>query len=238
MLLSLIAAIRANWTFIRYRLAEIDAGIPEAVDAGKNLRPDHAAQGLITWISTTIIDMARINCGDDSILIQRHARVTERPFVAVRTRDVVLGTSLDPLHRAATGFFRCKRANRHLRITGDLDPEAAADIKCLDANPVDWNSEMRRDELYRERRKGIVAPIVDVIVFRIPLTDNRIVLQRRAGKPVKVHLVDPDDVRRFAKRLFDVAIFEDAAPDFVCSCILVKQNGILQGLFGVNHHIE
>src|SRR6266478_8925807 len=150
MLHSRIAAIRANRTFVRYRLAEIDAGIPEAVHAGKYLSPDHAAQGLVTRISTAIIDVARIDCSDNTILIQRNPCVTECSLVAVRTRDIVLGASLDPLHRAATSFFRCKGANRHLRITGDLDAEAAADIKCLDANSVDGNSEMRRDELYRE----------------------------------------------------------------------------------------
>src|SRR5260370_19144021 len=46
-----IAAVRTNRAFIRYRLAEIDAGIPEAVDAGKNLGPDYPAQTLITRIA-------------------------------------------------------------------------------------------------------------------------------------------------------------------------------------------
>src|SRR6266446_9768733 len=87
MLHSRIAAIRANRTFVRYRLAEIDAGIPEAVHAGKHLRPDHAAQWLIARISTTIIDVARINCGDNAVLIERHACVTERSLVAVCARD-------------------------------------------------------------------------------------------------------------------------------------------------------
>src|SRR5260370_205934 len=53
-----IGAIGANRTFVRYRLAEIDAGIPEAVDAGKHLRPDHAAQGLITRICAAIINVS------------------------------------------------------------------------------------------------------------------------------------------------------------------------------------
>jgi len=132
------------------RLAEIDAGIPEAVHAGKYLSPDHAAQGLVTRISTAIIDVARIDCSDNAVLIERHPCVTECSLVAVRTRDVVLGASFDPFDGAPTGFFRCKRANRHLRITGDLDAEAAADIKCLDANSVDRDAKMRRDELHCE----------------------------------------------------------------------------------------
>src|SRR6266436_2706422 len=142
MLHSRIAAIRANRTFVRYRLAEIDAGIPEAVHAGKHLRPDHAAQRLISWIGTAIIDVARVDCGDNTILIQRHPCVTECSLVAVRTRDVVLGASFDPFDRAPTGLSPCERANRHLRITGDLDPEAAADIKCLDENSVDRDAKM------------------------------------------------------------------------------------------------
>src|SRR5258708_5706669 len=165
MLHSGIAAVRTNWTFVRYRLAEIDARIPEPIHARKYLRPDHAAQWLITWISPAIIDMARVDRGDHAILIQRNPCVAERPFVAVCTRDVVLGASLDPLHRAAAGFFRCKGTNRHLRITGDLDAKAAANIKRLNADPVDWNAEMRRDELHRECWERIVATIVDVLVL-------------------------------------------------------------------------
>src|SRR5258708_33998741 len=150
MLDSGIAAVRTNWALVRYRLAEIDACMSEAVYSRKNLRPDHAAQWLITWISPAIIDMARVDCGDKAILIHRNPCAAERPFVAVCTRDVGLGASLAPLHRAAAGFFRCKGTNRHLRITGDLDAKAAANIKRLDADPVDRNAEMRRDELHRE----------------------------------------------------------------------------------------
>src|SRR5260370_29487840 len=104
----------------------------------KYVRPDHAAQWVITWISPAIIDMARVDCGDNAILIQRNPWVAERPFVAVCTRDVVLGASLDPLHRAAPGFFRCKGTNPHLRITGDLDAKTAATNKPLNAAPGAW----------------------------------------------------------------------------------------------------
>ena len=132
-----IAAIRANRTLVRYRLAEIDARIPEAVDAGKNLRPDHAAQWLIARIGTAIINVAGVDCHDDSVFVQSDTRVAECPLVAVCARDVVLGARLDPLHRAAARFFRRQRANRHLRVTGDLDPKAAADVESLNPNPVD-----------------------------------------------------------------------------------------------------
>src|SRR5260370_23487888 len=61
-------------------------------------------------------------------MIRRPPRSTLFPYTT-------LFRSLDPLHRAAAGFFRCKGTNRHLRITGDLDAKAAANIKRLNADP-------------------------------------------------------------------------------------------------------
>ena len=63
-------------------------------------------------------------------------------------------------------FLRSQGADRHLRIAGDLDAEAATDIGGLDANAVDVNLQMRGQKLDGKRRKGIVALVVDALVFR------------------------------------------------------------------------
>src|SRR6266852_5622826 len=100
-----VATVWSHGTFVGYRLAEIDARIPEAVNTRKNLCPDHATEGLIARIGTTIINVARVDRGDDAIFVQCHSRVAEGPLVAVRARDDVLGARLYPLDGAAAGFF-------------------------------------------------------------------------------------------------------------------------------------
>src|SRR5260370_11545842 len=53
-----------------------------------------------------------------------------------------------------------------------------------------------------------------------------------------MHLVDAHNVRRFAKRLFNVAILEDAAPNTVCSRIVMTKDGVFQGFVGVDHNVQ
>ena len=58
MLHARVTAVGANGAFVADRLGEINARILEAIDAGKNLRPDDAAERLVARISAAIIDMA------------------------------------------------------------------------------------------------------------------------------------------------------------------------------------
>ena len=164
-----IAAIGADRTLVGDRLREIDAGILETIDAGKHLRPDHAAQRLVARISAAIVDMPRVNRGDDAILVQRDAGVAKGPFVAVRARSHVLGARFHPLDGTPASLLRSQRADRHLRIARDLDAEAAADVGSLDPNAIDVDAEVRRQKLDGERGKRIVALVVDALIFRIPL---------------------------------------------------------------------
>ncbi len=48
------------------------------------------------------------------------------------------------------------------------------------------NAQMRGQKLNRERRKRIVAPVIDAIVFGIPFGDDDIVFQRRLEKPMEM----------------------------------------------------
>ena len=77
-----------------------------------------------------------------------------------------------------------------------------------------------------------------MLVFGVPLTNHRVIFERRAGKAVKMHLVDTHDVSRFAKRFLDVTVFEDASPNTICSGLLVKQDGVFQGFFAVNYYLQ
>ena len=91
-----------------------------------------------------------IDGGDDAILVERDARIAESALVAVGARNHVLGAGFNPLDRASASFPRSQRAHRHLRIAGDLDAEAAADIEGLHADLVDVYVQVRRQELDRQ----------------------------------------------------------------------------------------
>src|SRR5260370_34346444 len=210
------------------------AGVLETVHARETLRPDNATEGLVAGIRSAIVDMSRGDGGNHSIFVEGHAGVAKGAFIAVRAGGIVLGPCFDPLHGSATCFLGCERARRHLRIAGDFDTEAAADVERLHTNAVDVNAEMRGDKLNGNRRKRIVAPIIDVLVFGIPMANHCIVFKRRAGKAMKVQLVDTYDVGRITKGLFDVAVLEDAAPDAIRARLVMQQTFVAKGLFAVD----
>src|SRR6266513_1833574 len=54
-----ISAIGTDGAFVGYCLTEINAGILEAIYAGKNLRPDHAPEWLVSRICAAIVDVPR-----------------------------------------------------------------------------------------------------------------------------------------------------------------------------------
>src|SRR5882724_725355 len=210
-----IAAIGADRALVGYGLTEIDASILESIDTRKHLRPDYAAERFVARIGAAIIDVPRIDGGDYAVFVERDASIAEGSFVAVRAGNVVLGARFDPLDGAATSLFRGEGADCHLRVRGDFDAETSADIEGLHADTVDADAQVRGDELDGERWKGVVAPVVDLLVFRVPLADDGVVFERRARKTVEVHFVDVDYVRGFGECLLDVAVFKDAAPYLV-----------------------
>jgi hypothetical protein len=83
MLHARVSAIRADGTFIRDCLAEIDASILESIDPAENLRPDHATQRLIARVSAAVINVARGEGGDDAVFVESDTRVAEGALVAM-----------------------------------------------------------------------------------------------------------------------------------------------------------
>src|SRR5215470_4244796 len=150
MLHARISAVWPNRALICHGLGEINAGVLESINARKYLRPNHTAKRLITRIATAIVDVQGSNRSDDAILIERNLRVAERSLIAVGTRGHVLRARLHPLDRASPGFLGSQRADRHLRVTRDLDAEAATDIGGFHANAINMNVQVRSKELNRE----------------------------------------------------------------------------------------
>src|SRR5260370_25292570 len=110
----------------------------------------------------------------------------EGALVAGRGGWRVLGALSPPLPGAPAGLARSQSAHGHVRIIGDLDPEAAADIKTLHQDLIDAHAERRREKLRGERWKRIVGPVFDALRPRIPDRDHRIVFQRRPGEAMEV----------------------------------------------------
>src|ERR1700676_3621856 len=83
MLHARISPIRTDGTLIGDGLPEIDASVLEAIDPTENLRPDHAAQGLIARVGSAVVDVSRVDRRDDAILVEGHACVSKSALVAV-----------------------------------------------------------------------------------------------------------------------------------------------------------
>src|SRR5208282_2808813 len=78
-----VSAIGADGTLVGDRLPEIDASVLETIDPTEDLRPDHAAQGFIAWVGAAVVNVARIDGGDDAVLGEGYACVAESALVAV-----------------------------------------------------------------------------------------------------------------------------------------------------------
>src|SRR2546426_11497116 len=92
-----ISAIGTDGAFVGYCLTEINAGILEAIYAGKNLRPDHAPEWLVSRICAAIVDVPRDNRSNHAGSIQRNPGVAKRWFIFIRARGHMLSSCFDPL---------------------------------------------------------------------------------------------------------------------------------------------
>src|ERR1700676_5757093 len=94
------AAIWSHGTLVGDGLIEIDAGVPETINAGEHLRPNGAAQRFVARIGAAIIDVLRCDSGDDAVFVESDPRFAEGGFVSVGAGNVVLGTRFNPFEGA------------------------------------------------------------------------------------------------------------------------------------------
>ena len=197
--------------------------------------PNHAAERLIPRKPAAIVNVFRIDCQNNAVLVQRRARVEKHTFVAVRARLHVLDARLDPLHPTPARFARSQSTNRHVRIACNLDPEAAANVETLHVNLVDAHAERRCQKLRRKGRKRVVAVILDVAGARVPVRHDDVALERRARKTMKVQSADVHDVGGLLEGFFDVAVFKNAVPVAVRAHGRVQETLVLQRVFCANN---
>ena len=86
-------------------------------------------------------------------------------------------------------------------------------------------------------KEGNIAPVVDALVFRIPLCDGDIVLKRGRGEAVEMQTVNVDDVGRVFESFVNVAVFEDAVPDFVGAAFFMENALIGERVFRVENRV-
>jgi len=67
--------------------------------------------------------MSRIKSRDYAILIQRHACIQKSTLISVSTRHACVRARLGPFHRLSPPCAS-ERAQSHIRIIRNLDPEA------------------------------------------------------------------------------------------------------------------
>src|SRR5437879_12536490 len=101
-----ISAIGTDGAFVGYCLTEINAGILEAIYPGKNLRPDHAPEWLVSRICAAIVDVPRDNRSNHAVSMQRNPAVAKRSFSSMPARGHVLGAGFRPLDRVRSGLLR------------------------------------------------------------------------------------------------------------------------------------
>ena len=238
MLHARIAAIGTDGTLVGDDLREVDAQVLQPIGRGRHLRPDDAAQRLVARISAAIVDVPGVDGENHAVFVERHARVAKRALVAVRARGHVLGARLRPLDGRAVGFARRQRADRHLRIVRDLDPKAAANVVRLHPHLVHAQMQRGRQQLNADGGKRIVAPEIEALVVVVPLRDDRVVLQRRAGEAMHVQVVDVNHVRRFGERLLHLAILKHAVPHDVRPHRIVQDGLVRRRDFAIDNRIE
>src|ERR1700674_1309979 len=97
MLHARIAPIGAHRACVRDRLGKVNARILEAVDTGENLGADDASQRFIAWIGSAVVNVARADRGDHTLVVQCGVCVTKTAVVTMSPQRDVLGARLNPL---------------------------------------------------------------------------------------------------------------------------------------------
>ena len=138
-----VAAVGRDGRLVRADLGEVDPDVPPAVEAGRDLRPDDAAERLVARECATVVERTHLEPGHRPVCHDPDLDVEERALVPVRVRGVLIGTPLGPLHRSAE-LPRHEAEHDVLGMEADLVPEPAADVLGDEAELVDPGAERRR----------------------------------------------------------------------------------------------
>ena len=216
-----VAAVRRHGRLVRHRLGELEPDVAPLVEAGRDLRPDHAAERLVAEVRAGVVDRLRPEAEQRAVGLHRDLGALEPALVAVRHRLVELGPPLGPLDRAVE-LAREQAARDELRVRRDLVAEAAADVLRDDAQLVEPDAHRRAHHDRGEARELVVREHRPLARAAVVLDERAVALERRRVEAVEVELVDRDDVIGLGERRVDVAPLPDAGVREVAAAVLVE----------------
>ena len=216
-----VAAVRAARRLVRADLGEVDADVPPAVDAGRDLRPDDAAERLIPRPGAAVVDHPRLEPEHRAVRLDRHFDVEEDPLVPVRVGRVLIGAPLRPVDRSPE-LAREQAHGDELDVRADLVAEASADVLGDEAELV--HPDLQRRRHHDDREAGELVVRVDRPLPRaaVVLDDCAARLQRSRGEAMEVQSLDPHDLVGLGERGVVVAVVEVPLPDRVVRDLLVE----------------
>ncbi len=229
MLHARVAAVRRDGRLVRRDLREVELDVAPAVHPRRDLRPDHAAEGLVPQPGAGVVERLGPESEQCPVVLDGHLGVAEPALVAVRHREVEVGAPLRPLHRPVE-LAREQAADDELRVRRDLVAETAADVLGDEAELVEPHLHRRAHHDRREPRELVVRvdrPLPDAA---IELDERTVALERGRVEAVEVELGDLHDPVGLGEGGVEVAPRVEARPHEVPAGIVVQHGrvGILR----------
>ncbi len=221
-----VAAVRRHRRLVRHDLREVDADVAPAVEAGRDLRPDDAAERLVARERAAVVERRDLEAEHRPVVHDGDLDVREPALVAVSVRRVLVGAPLRPLDRPAQ-LARQQAAGGEVGVRGDLVAEAAADVLRDEAEPVERHAQRRSHPDRRHPGHLVVRVDGELLRAAVVLDERHRALERRRREAVEVELPDLDDAVGGLERAVDVAPVEHARPDDVRARVLVQDRRVL-----------
>ena len=211
-----VAAVRPARGLVRHHLREVERDVPPAVAAGRDLRPDDAAERLVAGERAGVVERLRAEAEQRAVRLDGHLDVLEPALVAVRVRHVLVGAPLRPLD-GPPELAREQAARDELRVRADLVAEAAADVLRDEAQLVEAAAHRRPHHDQGEAGELVVRVERPLPRAAVVLDEGARGLERRGREAVEVQLLDADDVVGLGERPVDVAPVVEPVPDEVAA---------------------
>ena len=233
-----VAAVRRHRALVGHDLREVDADVAPAVQAGRDLRPDDAAERLVARERSAVVQRLHLEAEHRAVVLDGDLDVVEPALVPVRVRRVLVGAPLRPLDRPLQ-LAGEQAARGQIRVRRDLVPEAAADVLGDEAELVERHAQRRAHPDRRHAGHLVVAVQRELARAAIVLDQRGRALERGGGEAVEVELLDLHDAVGSLQRAVDVAPVERARPDDVRAGVVVEQGGaVVLRPAGVDDHVK
>ena len=216
-----VAAVRRHRALVGHDLREVDADVAPAVQAGRDLGPDDAAERLVAREGSAVVERLHLEAQHRAVVLDGDLDVVEPALVPVRIRGVLVGAPLGPLDRPLQ-LAGEQAAGGQIGVRRDLVPEAAADVLGDEAELVERDAQRRAHPDRRHAGHLVVAVQRELAGAAVVLDQRGRALERGGGEAVEVELLDLHDAVGSLQRAVDIAPVERARPDDVRAGVVVE----------------